>query len=113
MTRHAITHQFGEPEFRRRLSDKILAAYNHAVAVGEDDLAEMLLEALELSERREAPKCANRKNYDPLGQARSWTAFVAARDDYRAACRNDIANVAAVTEALDVMRAAFRRWSLA
>lgn len=98
-------------DMRRRLSDKILAAFNHAYSVGEYDIAELLRDALLRNEAAGVAAGGLRAAYDPLGEAELWIGFVDARNRYRAACEADAGNADAVAEALDAMKQAYRVWS--
>jgi hypothetical protein len=102
-----------EHRFDRRLSDKVLAAFTHAYAVGERRVAEQLHEILvELVgiERAEHPE---RRLGCPLHRADLWIAFVDARDRYRAACQARAASPDASAAALAAMKASYQRWSAA
>lgn len=95
----------------RRLSDKILSAFSHAYAVGETEIARQLRAALVASEAGCGGSAEQRRDYDPLGQADLWVAFVEARDGYKRARTAEGDDGAAVAVALDAMKAAYRRWS--
>ena len=69
---------------RRRLSDKILAAFNHAYSVGEHEVAKKLKAALIANEAQSSDYNELRQSYDPLGEADLWVNFVEARNAYRA-----------------------------
>ena len=98
-------------DVRRRLSDKILLAFNHAYSVGEYEIAKQLKAALVNNEKRAGSYKEMRKNYDPLGEAELWIKFVNARNNYRTACekRHNDPNVVAKT--LDSMKEAYGLWS--
>ncbi len=94
----------------RRLTDILLAAFNHAYAVGERDIAETLHGLLqELDGRQYNGK--ERRRSDALSQAELWVAFVEARDRYRKLCdeRPDHTNT---LTALEAMKESYRRWSV-
>jgi hypothetical protein len=95
----------------RRLSDKILAAFSHAYAVGEADVAMKLKNALAASEAKHAPPGDKRKGYDPLGQAELWVAFIEARNGYKALAGRPDADPGRLATALESMKDAYRRWS--
>ena len=97
-------------EIRRRLSDKILAAFNHAYSVGELEIAKQLKAALVNNEKQDNSHKEMRKYYDPLAEAELWIVFVNSRNKYRTACekQND---PNAVSEALEAMTDAYRLWS--
>jgi hypothetical protein len=94
----------------RRLAEKILAAFNHAYAVGEQEVAKKLRAALVASTTpRPGGRMAERRgSYDPLAQADMWVAFVEARNNYKTAMDGSAADAA---EALDAMKAAYKAWS--
>jgi len=95
----------------RRLSDKILAAFNHAYAVGEFEVANLLRSALVAGEAKRAGVTDQRRGHDPLYQAELWVAFVEARNDYRGLCKTATQDAKTVETALTAMRDAYRRWS--
>ena len=96
---------------RRRLSDKILAAFNHAYSVGEHEVAEKLRAALIDNESQSSEFKDMRQSYDPLGEADLWVNFVEARNAYRAACDGKKSTVS-VAESLEAMKEAYRVWSV-
>ncbi len=98
-------------DVRRRLSDKILAAFNHAYSVGEYEIAKQLRAALVNNEKQAEPHKEMRKLYDPLGEAELWIGFVNTRNGYRAACDKNNNDPNAVAEALESMKEAYRLWS--
>ena len=98
-------------DVRRRLSDKILAAFNHAYSVGEYEIAKQLRATLSNNESKASPYKEMRKSYDPLGEAALWVSFVDMRNNYRAASDNKAANPNAMAEALEAMKEAYRLWS--
>lgn len=69
---------------RRRVSDRLLAAHNHAYASGNRRVAADLRDILELIERDERIRY-NRRSTTAIERARRWTAFVDAREAYEAA----------------------------
>jgi hypothetical protein len=96
----------------RRLTDKILAAFNHAYAVGEVAIAERLREVLAVAEATCNGTAERRTSYDPLGQAATWVEFVEARNRYKWICENRRNDPSGAAEALTAMKDAYRRWSL-
>ena len=96
---------------RRRLSDKILAAFNHAYAVGEIEVANRLKAVLAFNEEQDSPQKDQRRSFDPLGEAELWVAFVEARNAYRGVCESRRHDAAAIAESLDAMKEAYRVWS--
>jgi len=107
----AVDKHYGVPEYGRRLSDKILAAVNHAYAVGERDVARQLRAILEEVERKFKNLGAKRRE-GALEDAERWTRFVDARDRYRTVSADSRFDPKEVGEALDEMKEAFRSWSL-
>ncbi|HLF58477.1 MAG TPA: hypothetical protein VI732_02490 [Alphaproteobacteria bacterium] len=107
----AIDQNYGVPEYGRRLSDKILAALNHAYGVGERDIARQLKSILEEVERKVRGLGIKRQNA-ALQDAERWTRFVDARDRYRTATADARFDPEEVGEALEEMKEAFRSWSL-
>ena len=102
----------GTPSYSRRLSDKVLAAFNHAYAVGEIDVARNLREILATLETERVLAHSERKaNPVALSHADLWVEFVEARNDYRVACENEALDSDAVAEVLARMKEAYQRWS--
>lgn len=107
-----IASETGAPSHSRRLSDKVLAAFNHAYAVGEIEVATKLREILAKLEQERVLAHGNRQaKAIALGQADLWVEFVEARNDYRVACEDDSLDSDAVTQVLDQMKDAYQRWS--
>ncbi len=98
--------ELGEPRFGRRLSDKILAAYTHAYSLGRLDLAERLMDALQL--------CGEADGLDRSGEAleraKSWVRFVQARNLYNEVAQNKGDDAPETVEALAAMKAAHGDW---
>ena len=107
----AVLDAASRTQASRRLSDKILAAFSHAYAVGETEVATKLKEALATSESKHAHAGDKRKSYDPLGQADMWVAFIEARNAYRTLAESRNADPDRLAGALDEMKEAYRRWS--
>ena len=97
-------------DFTRRLSDKILAAFNHAYAVGEVEMAKHLRKLLEKNETARSAGEDNRAEYDPVRRADLWVAFVEQRNRYHAACEKGRAGAKATDKALEDMKEAYRQW---
>ena len=96
---------------RRRLSDKILNAFNHAYAVGEMEVAKKLKVALTANEKQDSAYDDMRHDHDPLGEADLWVSFVEARNSYRQVCEDKKQNTANTAAALEEMKEAYRVWS--
>lgn len=101
----------GEPDYQRRLTDKILAAFNHAYSVGESDIAEVLKAALSLAEARGKKQHTARRDNQALSQAEAWVDFVAARDHYKDLAEGAAAAPEELDAALNDMKTRYRRWS--
>ena len=108
----AARHDFGVPEHSRRLSDKLLAAYNHAYATGEREIAHQLKTILHDVEQRVRGLGRKTRNSAALADADKWTRFVDARDRYHVLKDDSRFDPATVGEALDEMKDAFKSWSL-
>jgi hypothetical protein len=72
------------PSPGRRVSDKLLAAHNHAYASGNRRMASELRDILELIEGDER-LTRERRSLGALDRASRWTAFVDAREAYEGA----------------------------
>ena len=110
-TDNALAETGQRSHARRRLSDKILAAFNHAYSVGEHEVAEKLKAALVNNEEQSGEFKEMRQSYDPLGEAELWVNFVEARNAYRAACEGKKSSVT-VADSLEAMKEAYRVWSV-
>lgn len=107
-----IASETGVPSRSRRLSDKVLAAFNHAYAVGEIEVATKLREILAKLERDRVIAHSQRKATPvALSHADLWVEFVEARNDYRMACEDDALDAEAVADVLGQMKDAYQRWS--
>ncbi len=106
-----VDQNFGVPGYSRRLSDKVLAALNHAYSVGERDVARQLRIILEEVEKR-VKALGIRRRDGALKDAESWSRFVDARDRYRAVSQDQRFDPGEVGEALEEMKESFRIWSL-
>ncbi|MDA0787664.1 MAG: hypothetical protein O3B37_15390 [Proteobacteria bacterium] len=108
----AITSDTGLPRYNRRLSDKILAAFNHAYAVGEIEIASRIREVLARLDRDLSEGDGQRRDGAiALCQADLWIEFVEARNDYRIVCDKPGMDSAAVATSLEAMKDAYQRWS--
>ena len=106
-----IASETGAPTHSRRLSDKVLAAFNHAYAVGEIDVAAKLREILAKLETERVVAHSQRKaNPVSLSHADLWVEFVEARNDYRVACDDESLDGDAVSGILTRMKETYRRW---
>ena len=100
----------GSLEITRRLSDKVLAAFNHAYATGEKDVAKKLRAVLQMTEAKR-PKADKRHSYDAVEHADLWVGFVDARNKYNSVSAKKGAKKSDLDKALDTMKNAYRAWS--
>ena len=100
-------------EITRRLSDKILTAFNHAYAIGETEIADKLRDVLAVNEKSGRVDEEQRGHFDPLGQAELWVEFVEARNRYKKVSDRRGPRPGAADQALETMKDAYRRWSAA
>jgi hypothetical protein len=101
-----LAKDLGEASYGRRLSDKILAAFNHAYAQGRRDIADQLLQSLNLCRDLEG---ADRVS-GALEQARLWMFYVKARDGFLA---KEEAGDATADDARQAMLEAHLAWQTA
>src|SRR5262245_55172056 len=100
----------GVPRYNRRLTDKVLAAFNHAYAMGEMDLARSLWECLVAAEKLGQVTHSRRRPNQALDLAAEWVAFVDARDRYREVSRTPQAPAEDTSDAFRNMRDAYQSW---
>lgn len=102
----------GEGAYTRRLTDKILAAFNQAYATGEFEVAEVLRHALDHAIRSSETVGGGRQVHPALAQADRWVDFVDARNRYNAMI-DPFSDVSpeTVDAAMLRMKEAYRRWS--
>lgn len=103
--------ELGAPAHDRRLGDKILAAFNHAYAMGERPIASVLIEALIKAESRMLEDGLERRGDSVLAQADAWVAFVDSRNAYNALSTRDGAEPGVAEAAFLRMKQAYRLWS--
>jgi hypothetical protein len=99
----------GVPRYNRRLTDKILAAFNHAYAMGEMEIARTLWECLVAAEKL-GQQHQRRHPNQAVGLAAEWVSFVDARDRYREASRARPADPGEASDAFRSMRDAYQSW---
>jgi len=102
----------GVPDFNRRLTDKILAAFNHAYSLGEVEVARKLQAVLALAEKSASSKKTARQNGKAANQAELWMTFVKARDRYRPLALAESADALTMSMALEEMKEAYKVWSM-
>lgn len=102
----------GVPDFNRRLTDKILAAFNHAYSVGEVEIARKLQAILTHTEERASGKKPARQNGQAANQAELWVKFVKARDRYRPLAQAESVDALTMSTALEEMKEAYKDWSM-
>lgn len=102
----------GEGAYTRRLTDKVLAAFNQAYATGEFEVAEILRHALDHAIRSSETVGGGRQDHPALAQADLWVDFVDARNRYKAMVDPfSDATPETVDTAMLRMKDAYRRWS--
>jgi hypothetical protein len=102
---------YGMPDHLRRLSHKILAAFNHAYACGETEIAARLRGALVEAERQGRRDRPERRVSTALREASLWVAYVQARNRYLALVEGKSSTPSAQALALEAMQRAYQRWS--
>lgn len=107
----AAPNPFGVPNHLRRLSDKILAAFNHAYAAGEEEIARRLHSALVAAERQASVQNPERRIGTALLQAELWVGYIEARNKYLCLAQDSAADQRLLATAEREMRAAHRQWS--
>jgi hypothetical protein len=103
--------RYGVPVHSRRLGDKVLAAFTHAYAIGEYDIARRLRAVLAAVDGKEGLEYPERRASDALQQASLWVAYVEARNAYNGATAAGQAGDRSVLAAAEAMTEAFKRWS--
>jgi hypothetical protein len=97
-------------QYDRRLSDKILAAFNHAYATGAHKVADRLRHVLvdvEGTERRNY----ERRSASAVSQADLWVTFIRARNGYNELVARRDTSPEKVASALETMKDAYRVWA--
>jgi len=102
----------GVPDFNRRLTDKILSAFNHAYSAGEVEIAEQLRATLVKAERKASGNRSARKKGHAVKQAELWMKFVEARSRYRPLAQAEAIDALAMSAALEEMKEAYKDWSM-
>jgi hypothetical protein len=102
-----LVENYGLTSYNRRLADKILNAFNQAMAVGRSDVGEQLEAALRVCVDEEQEM----RNAAFLEKATSWRQFVDARDAYKSACGAHAEGSPEAEAALAAMRHAYGEWS--
>ena len=88
----------------------MLAAFNHAYATGEIEVASKLRAVLMVTESKR-PKGDKRGGYDATVHADLWVGFVEARNKYKALCEKKGAKADELASAQEKMKDAYRAWS--
>ncbi len=102
----------GVPEFNRRLTDKILSAFNHAYSVGELEIAEQLRVTLVKAERKARGNKSARQKGFAAKQAELWMRFVKARSRYRPLVQAKAMDAPEMSAAFEEMKEAYKDWSM-
>ena len=100
----------GKQDYDQRLSDKILAAFNHAYASGAHKVANRLREVLGDVERSARGR-HDRRSRGAVSQADLWIGFIEARNGYNALVASNDSPPENVEVALDSMKEAYREWA--
>jgi len=107
---------------KRRLSDRILAAFTIACSAGETEIAAELRTMLARVEGAAPLGQRERRRASAMEQAELWAAYVAAREAYKALLAAEAPEAAeataapqaqALAAALERMKACYRDWSAA
>ncbi len=98
-------------EMARRLSDKILAAFNHAYAVGEAATAAKLRNILVEHEAEKGGPEDRRGSGNPVAHADLWVAFVETRNHYNSISQDKRAGQSRLDKALADMKDAYHLWA--
>ena len=104
-----MVKDLGETDQTRRLSDKVLAAFNHAYSVGETEIADELKGVLAKLEERSGND--HRRVLSATAQADLWVEFVAARNEYTAMLEREQDGDDQLAGALKRMKDCYMRWS--
>jgi hypothetical protein len=102
-----LVNDYGLTPYNRRLADKILNAYNQAIALDHGDVADLLIQALKASIAHDK----DNRNQGALLKADLWQRFVSARNAYRSARDKHDQQAPEVLAALDEMKNAYTAWS--
>jgi hypothetical protein len=105
-----VADQLGAPGFDRRLSDKILAAFNHAYASGAIKAANRLKAVLADVDTVERA-AHERRQSSAIARADLWVAFVEARNRYNTLSGVKDVKTSEMEAALEQMKDAYRLWS--
>ncbi|MDH3241934.1 MAG: hypothetical protein OEO83_14865 [Alphaproteobacteria bacterium] len=100
----------GQSQYDRRLSDKILAAFNHAYATGAHKVADRLRHVLQDVETAERHRY-ERRSASAVSQADLWVSFIRARNGYNDLVARSDAPPEKVESALEAMKDAYRVWA--
>ena len=100
----------GTPKYNQRLTDKILAAFNHAYSIGEADLACDLWDTLVAAEKVGAREISGRRPNQALELAALWMTFVDARNRYYTLNEVPEADPRDTGHAFEDMKAAYLQW---
>ncbi len=102
-----LVNDYGLTPYNRRLADKILNAYNQAIALERSQVSDLLLQALHATIASDA----DNRNAGAITKAGLWQDFVEARNKYKAIREQHEQSDQEVLDALDVMKQAYNAWS--
>lgn len=103
--------ELGQPRYNRRITDKVLAAFNHAYVLDELELAQKLWEALILAEEASLRQDTRRAPNQAIALAERWVKLVDARRKHQQMAADP--KLASTPEAEDAhrhMRESYRAW---
>ena len=103
--------ELGQPRYSRRITDKVLAAFNHAYVLEEIELAQKLWEALVLAEEVSLRQHSRRRPNQAIELAERWVELVDSRSKYQKLSKDPaLAASPEAEEAYADMRMAYRAW---
>ena len=103
--------ELGQPHYSRRITDKVLAAFNHAYVLEEIELAQKLWEALVLAEEASLRQHSRRRPNQSIELAEKWVALVDARHRHQKITKDPaLSTTPEADEAYADMRMAYRSW---
>jgi hypothetical protein len=103
--------ELGQPRYSRRITDKVLAAFNHAYVLEEIELAQKLWEALVLAEEASLRQHSRRRPNQSIELAEKWVGLVDARQKHQKIAKDPAQSATPeADEAYADMRMAYRAW---
>ena len=103
--------ELGQPRYSRRITDKVLAAFNHAYVLEEIELAQKLWDALVLAEEASLRQHSRRRPNQAIELAEKWVALVDARHRHQKFAKDPaLSSTPEAEDAYADMRMAYRAW---